>query len=211
MMRMLLVLVVCFALVSNAFTWLSGARSPYNFRHGMMTMSDDGATSTGGDVFHQVFVGNLPFSFNEYQLIDLVKEKNPPGFQSLRIAIDKKSGRSRGFGYINFVAKEDAEAAVQLLNGVQIEGRELKIDVAGPRTEKPREPNQRTERRGGVPEHSVFVGNIDFNVLESDVAGICEDLLGPGVVKKIRIATDRETGEDLLFLVYYFALLVLVN
>ena len=111
---------------------------------------------------------------------------------------DRITGEGRGFGYITFEEKADAEAAVASLAGTQIEGRALKIDVAQPKSERTpfgdRKPfNTRTSTE---PKHSVYVGNLDFSITAADLMSFAEQHLGSGVTKDIRVGTDRETGRS---------------
>jgi nucleolin len=124
----------------------------------------------------------------------------------LRIATDKKTGRSRGFAFANFPDKESAEAAVGALAGIQAEGRDIKIDLSEPRpfgerperTERPGRPDRAGgDRAPRTPsENSVFLGNLDFSVTEDTIKEMCNDVLGEGCVVRVRIATDRDTGES---------------
>ena len=52
--------------------------------------------------------------------------------------MDKFSGRPRGFGFVTMESKEAADAAVQALNGKEIDGRALTVNEARPREERPR-------------------------------------------------------------------------
>ena len=125
-------------------------------------------------------------------------------FKKLRIATDRMSGRSRGFAFLDFDDKSAAESAVAALNGLQVDGRDLKFDVSEPKERgAPREPrdNSRGDSRGERPprvqpssENSIFVGNLDFSVSDQMIQEMCENVLGAGEVKKVRIAMDRETG-----------------
>jgi RNA recognition motif-containing protein len=136
--------------------------------------------------FHQVFIGNIPQDMSEDAITSLVREKAGGSFASVRLA-KEKTGQFRGFGYIDYVEKEQAEAAIAALTGVDMEGRVLKVDLAVPREvrPKPERPPQ---------ENSCFVGNLDFSVSDEQVLDLCNSVLGEGKVVKVRLAVDRETG-----------------
>ena len=135
----------------------------------------------------QVFIGNLPFEMDEDALKALIAERGTL-YKSLRLAIDKRTGKSRGFGYLDFDEKEQAETAITSLAGFQVEGRDVKIDISEPRADR----GPRVVR--APQEHSVYVGNLDFTVTEEQIMEMCNDLLGPGVASKARILIDRDTG-----------------
>jgi nucleolin len=138
-------------------------------------------------VVHQVFIGNLPQTVNEDILKSIITEKTGPTFKSVRIQIDKQTGLSRGFGYVHFDEKEQAESAILALAGIQIEGNNLKIDLSQPRVSSPRQSQAPSE-------NSVFIGNLDFRSTEEQILEMCNDLVGKGSAIRVRLATDRETG-----------------
>ena len=60
---------------------------------------------------------------------------------SAKIIMDRESGRSKGFGFVEFVNEEDNQKAIDQLNGKDLDGRTLNIAVARPREERPRRDN----------------------------------------------------------------------
>lgn len=134
---------------------------------------------------HQLFISNIPFEVDENLLNSLVIDKSGKTFASIKLARDKKTGRSRGFGYIDYDNEADASNAVSSLQGLEVDGRALRVSVAEPRPERPAKTPQ---------ENSVFIGNLDFSVSEAEILDMCNDILGPGSVTRVRLVTDRETG-----------------
>jgi RNA recognition motif-containing protein len=134
---------------------------------------------------HQLFISNIPFEVDESLLNSLVIDKSGKTFASIKLARDKKTGRSRGFGYIDYDNEADASNAVSSLQGLEVDGRALRVSVAEPRPERPAKTPQ---------ENSVFIGNLDFSVSEGEILDMCNDILGPGSVTRVRLVTDRETG-----------------
>lgn len=63
---------------------------------------------------------------------------------SVNIIMDKYSGRSRGFGFVEMSSQEEGEAAIAGLNGQELDGRKLNVNEARPRQER-----DDRERRGG--------------------------------------------------------------
>lgn len=85
----------------------------------------------------KLYVGNLPYSVEDRDLVEWVTNE---GFrvESGRVIRDRDTGQSRGFGFIELAADEDAEQAVNRLNGMQWEGRTLRVNEARPEAAAPR-------------------------------------------------------------------------
>ncbi|MFN8559417.1 MAG: RNA-binding protein [Dehalococcoidia bacterium] len=92
-----------------------------------------------------LFFGNLPYRTGDEDLRALVSQYTT--VLSARVATDRDTGRSRGFGFVE-VPAEAAEAVVRALNGVSLEGRALTVNQARPREERPRAAWD-SGRRGG--------------------------------------------------------------
>jgi RNA recognition motif-containing protein len=84
----------------------------------------------------KLFVGNLSFNTTENQLQDLFAAHGP--VTSVDLIMDKFSGRPRGFAFVTMETKEGADAAVQALHGKNLDGRDLTVNEARPREERPR-------------------------------------------------------------------------
>jgi RNA recognition motif-containing protein len=76
-------------------------------------------------VVKKIYVGNLPFSSNEDELKDLFAQYGE--VSSVKIISDRNTGRSRGFG---FVEMENADTAIEELNGKDFGGRALRVNEA---------------------------------------------------------------------------------
>ncbi|QDZ24397.1 splicing factor-like protein [Chloropicon primus] len=99
-----------------------------------------------------LYVGYIPRSMREPDLHSLFETYG--GVQEAKIITDKVTGESRGFGFVKFGDKEAAKAAVENLDGYQIDGRRLAVRVAGqkgppPRSSRP--PPQQFNRGGPEP------------------------------------------------------------
>jgi len=87
-----------------------------------------------------IFVGNLAFTTTEDELAQLFE---PFGTVSqARIATDRDTGRSRGFGFVEMPNDAEAEAAIEELHGATIGGRQLTVNESRPREDRggPRGP-----------------------------------------------------------------------
>lgn len=79
----------------------------------------------------KLYVGNLPFTSNENDLISVFSEHGT--VMSARVVIDRDTGRSKGFGFVEMGSEDEAQRAVQVLNGAQFMGRPLTVNEARPR------------------------------------------------------------------------------
>jgi RNA recognition motif-containing protein len=83
-----------------------------------------------------IYVGNLSYQTDDRELEDLFA---PHGdITSARVITDRETGRSKGFGFVEMPDRAQAEAAIEALNGNEIDGRELRINEAKPREDRPR-------------------------------------------------------------------------
>jgi len=79
----------------------------------------------------KLYVGNLSSQVNDAQLGELAK---PFGkIVSASVAVDRTSGASKGFGFIEFTTPEEGRAAIAGLNGKDVNGQALKVDEARPK------------------------------------------------------------------------------
>ena len=81
-----------------------------------------------------IYVGNLPFSATEDDVRNLFAEYG--NVQSVKLIIDRDTGRPRGFGFVEMDGSE-AAAAIEALDGQDYDGRSLRINEARPREERP--------------------------------------------------------------------------
>ena len=79
----------------------------------------------------KLYVGNLSYSTTESQLRDLFSAHGEVA--SATIVMDRETGRPRGFGFVEFSNDEQAKAAINALNGKNIDGRDLTVNEARPR------------------------------------------------------------------------------
>lgn len=84
----------------------------------------------------KLFVGNLPFRMSEADIQELFAEFGE--ITNVHLALDRMSGRSRGFAFVEFADEAAAQAAVAAVDGRDIDGRALKVNVARPFAPRPR-------------------------------------------------------------------------
>lgn len=79
----------------------------------------------------RLYVGNLPYSMSEKELADVFTKAGL--VTDVAIVMDRDTGRSKGFGFVEMADEAAAMAAVQQLNGAQVGGRTIKVAEANPR------------------------------------------------------------------------------
>lgn len=95
----------------------------------------------------KLYVGNLNFNTSSDELSELFS-----GFgtvESATVVTDRQTGRSRGFGFVEMSTKEEAEQAIEQLNGKEFGGRNLTVNEARPRQERPSRSRGEGGRGGG--------------------------------------------------------------
>jgi cold-inducible RNA-binding protein len=83
----------------------------------------------------KLFVGNLSFNTTENDLSDAFAAHGT--VVEANLMMDRMSGRPRGFGFVTMSSAEEAQKAIDALNGQQLDGRALTVNVARPREERP--------------------------------------------------------------------------
>lgn len=84
---------------------------------------------------NKLFVGNLSFNTTETQLRDQFSAHGV--VTEVNLMVDRETGRPRGFGFVTMNTPEEAQAAIAGLSGKSIDGRDLTVNVARPREERP--------------------------------------------------------------------------
>ena len=79
----------------------------------------------------KLYVGNLPFSVSDQDLVDLFSQAGQ--VDSASIVTDRETGRSRGFGFVEVESAEVATASIDQFNGFEMDGRALVVNEARPK------------------------------------------------------------------------------
>ena len=79
-----------------------------------------------------IYVGNLSYDMTEDDLRRAFEEFGT--VESVKIIMDRYSGRSKGFGFVEMPSDEEAKKAIEGLNGKSLMGREIRVNEARPRT-----------------------------------------------------------------------------
>ncbi len=94
----------------------------------------------------RIYVGNLPFRTNSEELRELFAEHGE--VRDCVIPVDRDSGRSRGFGFVD-MDDDEGRTAINALNGYDLDGRELRVNEARPRADGGGGGGYRGDRGGG--------------------------------------------------------------
>ena len=81
----------------------------------------------------RLYVGNLPFSADEHGVRTLF-EQNERKVEEVKLITDRDTGRPRGFGFVEMGSSEDADKAIEALNGYEMNGRQLNVNEARERS-----------------------------------------------------------------------------
>lgn len=100
----------------------------------------------------KLFVGGLPYETTDEDLKKIFSDAGT--VDSATIIMDKYSGRSKGFGFVEMSSEEEAQKATETLNGKEIDGRSITVNEARPMESRPRgggfkRPFRGGDRRGG--------------------------------------------------------------
>lgn len=97
----------------------------------------------------KLYVGGLSYTTTETGLRDAFSQAGE--VVSATVITDKMSGRSRGFGFVEMATEEDAQKAIEMWNGKELDGRTLMVNEAKPMADRPRRSGgfDRGNGRGG--------------------------------------------------------------
>ncbi|MEO9885614.1 MAG: RNA-binding protein [Balneola sp.] len=82
-----------------------------------------------------IYVGNLSYGVSDDNLREVFEAYGE--VSSCKVITDKYSGRSKGFGFVEMDNDSEAQAAIDQLEGAEIDGREVRVNEARPREDKP--------------------------------------------------------------------------
>jgi len=81
-----------------------------------------------------IYVGNLPYSVRDDDLQAMFEEYG--AVSSAKVIMDRETDRSKGFGFVEMSSSEDGQAAIDKLNGLEMNGRPLRVNEARPREDR---------------------------------------------------------------------------
>ena len=101
----------------------------------------------------KLFVGSLPYALTDEELAELFKDAGT--VVSAKVIMDRDSGRSKGFGFVEMSTEEEVKAAISQLNGKDVNGRAIVVNEARPQENRERRSfgggdyNNRRDSGGG--------------------------------------------------------------
>ncbi|OAP57131.1 hypothetical protein AYL99_07868 [Fonsecaea erecta] len=139
-----------------------------------------------------LFVGNLSWNVDEEWLKSEFEEFGE--LSGVRLITQREDGRSKGYGYVEFVNAADAAKAHAAKQGYELDGRVMNVDFANKKPDAGEKQEKRRQSYGdqlSEPSDTLFLGNLSFEITEDDVYNIFAPY---GTPTGVRIPTDRETG-----------------
>lgn len=85
---------------------------------------------------YKLFVGGLPYSTSDDELAEVFAAHGTVA--SAKVITDRDTGRSKGFGFVEFESDDEGKAAEKALNGAEIGGRSITVNEARPKEDRPR-------------------------------------------------------------------------
>jgi cold-inducible RNA-binding protein len=79
----------------------------------------------------KLFVGSLPWAVDDAKLAEIFAAAG--NVISAQVIMDRQTGRSKGFGFVEMSTEEEAENAVKTLDGSEVDGRKIVVNIARPR------------------------------------------------------------------------------
>lgn len=129
----------------------------------------------------RIYVGNLSSHTTERELAGLFERVGQ--VVSVRIMVDRSTGRSRGFGFVE-MNSEEAERAITQLHQMELNGHALSVSEARTRPES-------SADRGGLSAVRLFVGNLPYDATTAEVK---EYFSSVGPVSAVSLPVERESG-----------------
>nr|XP_043623774.1 30S ribosomal protein 2, chloroplastic [Erigeron canadensis] len=117
--------------LSSLKCFISNPRKPTNSRLFCVAEETVVAVDPTSEAARRLYVGNIPRTTNNDELEKIFQEHG--SIEKVEVMYDKWSGRSRRFGFVTMKTVDDANVAIEKLNGTEIGGRKIKVNV----TEKP--------------------------------------------------------------------------
>ena len=111
-----------------------------------------------------IYVGNLPYSVEDDELRETFEEFGT--VKSAEVIFDRRTKRSRGYGFVEMDNEQEGHDAIEALNGSALHGRELRVDESKPKSEKQngngqRRNNRSNKRSGNSNQQPADTNNTD--------------------------------------------------
>ena len=104
---------------------------------------------------NKLYVGNLAYSVRDESLQESFSQFGT--VTSAKVMMDRDTGRSKGFGFVEMSSDAEAQAAVNGMNGQALEGRAIVVNEARPREERPKTPKPHSDLNSLILPHSLHL------------------------------------------------------
>lgn len=94
----------------------------------------------------RLYVGGLSYDTPEATLKDVFSQAGT--VESAHIIMDRSTNQSKGFGFVEMSSEEEAKKAIELLDGKELDGRTLTVNIARPKEDNPQGGDRRGNSRG---------------------------------------------------------------
>lgn len=143
---------------------------------------------------NKVFVGGLSWDTTDSSLEEFFATVGQ--VTSARVVTDRNSGRSKGFGFVEFATDESAQDAVERLNGQELDGRNIKVDLATQNDQNRGAKKDRFEKRERTPaakSEKLFIGGLSWDTTSESLNDAFAQY---GEVVEARVVNDKMTGRS---------------
>jgi nucleolin len=132
----------------------------------------------------KLYIGNLGWDTSTEDLQASFAEFGNMG--DCYVVIDRATGESRGFGFVTFSTEEEAQRAVEAMNGREMQGRKIRVDISKPKGSAP--------ARGAQDEgNKIYIGNLGYDTTVEDLR---QHFGQHGDLVDITVVTDRDSGNS---------------
>lgn len=96
---------------------------------------------------NRLYVGGLPYNYSDEQLREMFSQAG--NVVNVNIISDRYSGQSKGFGFVEMGNAQEAQKAIEMFNGKEIDNRKITVNIARPKEEREpdRGPGRKSDRR----------------------------------------------------------------
>eukprot|EP00597_Dinobryon_sp_UTEXLB2267_P000763 CAMPEP_0170073046 /NCGR_PEP_ID=MMETSP0019_2-20121128/10534_1 /TAXON_ID=98059 /ORGANISM="Dinobryon sp., Strain UTEXLB2267" /LENGTH=219 /DNA_ID=CAMNT_0010282325 /DNA_START=91 /DNA_END=750 /DNA_ORIENTATION=+ len=134
-----------------------------------------------------VFIGNLPFTITENDLLSLSESKVGKNLvRSVLVPVGKKSKKGLGYAFLDYKNREAANKAVEAFDGLMYNERPLNSNFKD-------ESEISSKKKTRIEKNTIFLSNLDLSLTEEELINMCNDILGEGLVVSIEIPVDKFT------------------
>ncbi|BFU25066.1 RNA-binding protein TIA-1, putative [Entamoeba histolytica HM-1:IMSS-B] len=139
---------------------------------------------------YKIFVGGLQPEVNDDLLYKTFQKFGR--VTDARVLKFTQTGKSKGYGFVTFIRKEDAETAMQMMNGEKLEGRNIKVNWVtsniASKTEQPKRSYDEINNETSSQNCTVYIGNIPKNVESDDLKQLLAEY---GSIEEVRLNKDK--------------------